>query len=324
MELHVWEGDAKWGLPSMDLKSLQMLAYVKFSGAPVTIVKSSNPFRSPTGQLPVFKCSEGAFSEFSQVTTFLRKQNFSCDHELSAKQCSEVVAYEHLLREKLYPALVYLWWVEPKSYYDVIHKWYFSSMPFPHKFWYPGKFHKGHTDLINSIFDDSCDTHTIETELHKQAQECLTMLSNRLGDREYFFGRSPSTIDALIFSYLALLLKVDLKVQVLQNHIKACPNLSRYVTKAIQRYFPSDFRAEEHHKRKGHKRSDIRDSPAKDDIPNKGRNLLLSGLIAFTAMFGYAIAAGLVQVDMGEPPVEDEDYDYEYEEYGGESGGSGE
>lgn len=35
------------------------------------------------------------------------------------------------------------------------------------------------------------------------------MLSNRLGDREYFFGRSPSTLDAVIFSYLALLLKVS-------------------------------------------------------------------------------------------------------------------
>lgn len=34
------------------------------------------------------------------------------------------------------------------------------------------------------------------------------MLSNRLGDREYFFGRTPSTLDAVIFSYLALLLKV--------------------------------------------------------------------------------------------------------------------
>lgn len=312
MELHVWDGDAKWGLPSMDLKSLQMLAYVKFSGAPVTIVKSCNPFRSPTGQLPVFKCSEGSFSDFSQVTTFLRKQNYSCDYELSAKQCSEVVAYENLLMEKLYPALMYLWWVEPKSYYDVIHKWFFSSIPFPYKFWYPGKFHKGHTDLISSIFDDSSDTQTIETELHKQAQECLTMLSNRLGDREYFFGRSPSTIDAVVFSYLALLLKVDLKVQVLQNHIKACPNLSRYVTKAIQRFFPSE----------GHKKSETRDSPAKDEVPNKGRNLLLSGLIAISAMFGYAIAAGLVQVDMGEPPAEDE-YDYEYEEYEDASGSSG-
>lgn len=49
-------------------------AYVKFSGAPVTIVKSTNPFRSPTGRLPVFKCPDGAFSDFSQVATFLRKQ----------------------------------------------------------------------------------------------------------------------------------------------------------------------------------------------------------------------------------------------------------
>ncbi|XP_042217218.1 metaxin-1-like isoform X2 [Homarus americanus] len=311
MELHVWDGEAKYGLPSMDLKSLQMLAYVKFSGAPVTIVKSSNPFKSPTGQLPVFKCIEGAFSDFSQVTTFLRKQNFSCDYELSAKQCSEVVAYEHLLLEKLYPALMYLWWVEPKSYCDVIHKWYFSSIPFPYKLWYPRRYHIGQCDLINSMFDDPDDSQLIETELHKQAQECLTMLSNRLGDREYFFGRSPSTIDALVFSYLAILLKVDLKVPVLQNHIKACPNLSRYVSKAIQRFFPAE----------GHRGTEARDSPAKDDVPNKGRNLLLSGLVAFSAMFGYAIAAGLVQVDMGEPPVEEE-YDYEYEDYN-DAGSSG-
>lgn len=46
----------------------------------------------------------------------------------------------------------------------------------------------------------------------------------------------------------------------------------------------------------GLKQSDVRDSPAKDDVPNKGRNLFLSGLLAFSAMFGYAIAAGLVQV----------------------------
>ncbi|KAK7054601.1 hypothetical protein SK128_000409 [Halocaridina rubra] len=84
-------------------------------------------------------------------------------------------------------------------------------------------------------------------------------------------------------------------------------------------YF-KDFRAEEHYKRKGHKRTDNKDSPPKDDIPNKGRNLLLSGLIAFSAMFGYAIAAGLVQVDMGEAPAEEDDYEYEeYEE--GSSGG---
>ena len=46
-------------------------------------------------------------------------------------------------------------------------------------------------------------------QLHKQAQECLTMLSNRLGDQDYFFGTNPSAIDALVFSYLVLFLKVS-------------------------------------------------------------------------------------------------------------------
>ncbi|KAG7171580.1 Metaxin-1-like [Homarus americanus] len=205
---------------------------------------------------------------FTPRPTPSETENFSCDYELSAKQCSEVVAYEHLLLEKLYPALMYLWWVEPKSYCDVIHKWYFSSIPFPYKLWYPRRYHIGQCDLINSMFDDPDDSQLIETE-------------------------------------------VDLKVPVLQNHIKACPNLSRYVSKAIQRFFPAE----------GHRGTEARDSPAKDDVPNKGRNLLLSGLVAFSAMFGYAIAAGLVQVDMGEPPVEEE-YDYEYEDYN-DAGSSG-
>lgn len=312
MELYVWEGDAKWGMPSMDLQSLQLLTYVKFSGAPVTIVKTNNPFRSPLGQLPCFKCTEGSFSDFTKITTFLRKQNYSCDYELTSKQCSEVIAYEQLLKEKLYPALMYLWWVEPKSYYDVIHKWFFSNIPFPYKFFYPGQFHKKHKDLIESMFDDE-DTQTIETELHRQAQECLTMLSNRLGEKDYFFGKTPSTVDALIFSYLVLLLKVDIKVQVLQNHIKACPNLSRYVSKILQRYYPTETPS-----------SSRAGSEPSDDVPNKGRNLLLSSMVAFSAMFGYAIAAGLVQVDMGDGgSYDDEEYEYEYEDYeeGGDGGG---
>lgn len=45
-----------------------------------------------------------------------------------------------------------------------------------------------------------------------------------------------------------------------------------------------------------HRSTERRESPPKDDVPHKGRNMLLSALVAFSAMFGYAIAAGLVQV----------------------------
>ncbi|XP_076068140.1 metaxin-1 isoform X2 [Oratosquilla oratoria] len=301
-------------------------AYVKFAGAPVSVVKKTNPFRTPKGQLPVFCCTDGPLTNFSEVTSFLRKQNYSCDYELSPKQCSEVVAYEHLLKEKLYPAIMYLWWVEPKSYYDVIHGWFFQNIPFPFKLWYPGSFHKKNVDLINSLFDESDNMELVETELHKQAQECLTALSNRLGDKEYFFGKTPSTLDALVFSYLILLLKVDVKVPVLQNHIKACPNLSRYVSKILQRYFPGDLHAAQKRKLKsnlGASKEGVVAQTKDGEFANKGRNFLLSGLVAMTAMFGYALAAGLVQVDLGENQPLEEDYDYDYDDYG-DAGPSGE
>ena len=51
-----------------------------------------------------------------------------------------------------------------------------------------------------------------------------------------------------------------------------------------------------YHISESNSKKEERVSPSHDDVPNKGRNLILSGLVAFSAMFGYAIAAGLVQV----------------------------
>ena len=53
MEICIWSAD--WGLPSVDFGCLSMIAYAKFSGAPVNIKETNSPFWSPTGRLPVFR-----------------------------------------------------------------------------------------------------------------------------------------------------------------------------------------------------------------------------------------------------------------------------
>lgn len=325
MELHVWEGEPAWGLPSMDLESLQMMLYIKFCGAPVDIIKSVSPSRAPSGCLPAFTCSEGTFTNFSSMTAFLRKQNYSSDHDLSARQCSDVMAYEHLLQEKLLPALIYFWWVEPKSYHAVIHSWFYSHMQYPFKIWVPSNKHKAATELIEVLVDEPDDPIAVETQLLRQAQECLTMISNRLGEREYFFGRSPSAIDALLVAYLAMLLKVDLKMPALQNHVKACPNLSRYVFKCLQRFFPNESGGGSSKSTSGGgagssssrtRGGDDSGAPASgqaeedDEFPNKKRNIVLCALVALAANLTYAIATGIVQVDMGDKSMIDDDEDY--------------
>jgi len=50
----------------------------------------------------------------------------------------------------------------------------------------------------------------IEKIVYKEAQECMNALDKKLGNRPYFFGNSPSTLDAVVYGHLGLLFKAPL------------------------------------------------------------------------------------------------------------------
>ena len=105
MEISIWSAD--WGLPSVDFGCLSMIAYAKFSGAPVNIKESNSPFWSPTGRLPMFRHNpvEGheiigcdhSITSFHEFVAHLRKNKFSADYNLTPKQCSEVISFKFLV-----------------------------------------------------------------------------------------------------------------------------------------------------------------------------------------------------------------------------------
>ena len=78
-------------------------------------------------------------------------------------------------------------------------------------------------------------------QVYRQAEECLSLLATKLGDKDFFFGQFPSSLDAVVFAHLAPLLKAPLPSAALQNHLKACTNLSRFVGRILQRYFPKEI-----------------------------------------------------------------------------------
>lgn len=44
-----------------------------------------------------------------KIITFFRKLNYTCDSSLSPKECADIVSYDHMLKESLYPAMQYIW-----------------------------------------------------------------------------------------------------------------------------------------------------------------------------------------------------------------------
>ncbi|KAG8235511.1 hypothetical protein J437_LFUL015745 [Ladona fulva] len=289
MELDVWEGE--WGLPSVDLKCLQAMTLAKISHAELKINPTNNPFKTPRGMLPVFKCGKTVLDDFQDIASYLRRNNYNSDYGLSTTECADIIAYTHMLQEKLLPVIQYTWWIDAKNYTEFTRPWYAKALPFPLNFYYPGRYEKDAKSMIEAMFDID-DLAVIEAALFSKAEICLNALSIRLGDNDYFFAQ-PSSLDATVYAYLAPILKCPFPSTVLQQHLKNCNNLVAYVSRMSRRYF-SEYIVPPKEKPKL-----IGDPSAKDedtDFPYKRRNQLLAGIFATAAMVAYAFLTGLVSV----------------------------
>lgn len=77
----------------------------------------------------------------------------------------------------------------------------------------------------------------VEAQIYRDAKECLNLLSNRLGTSQFFFGDTPSTLDAYVFGFLAPLYKVRFPKVHLQEHLKQLPNLCSLCDDILDSYF---------------------------------------------------------------------------------------
>nr|XP_020450244.1 metaxin-3 isoform X2 [Monopterus albus] len=240
MELRCWGGD--WGLPSVHTESLIVLAYAKFSGAKVTVSPIDWTWKTLTAAVPELLCGETAVQEPTHILNFLRKQRFNADYELTARQGADTMAYIALLEEKLRPALLHTFWVDAENYTNLTRPWFASRSPFPLNFLVPS--HHANTALSRILLTKGeAPLHRIsevEGKIYSDAKECLNLLSYRLGTADYFFGNSPTSLDAFVFGFVAPLHKARLPSGPLQSHLRLLDNLTRFCDTVLSVYFSSD------------------------------------------------------------------------------------
>ncbi|KAG8012078.1 Metaxin-3 [Nibea albiflora] len=203
MELRCWGGD--WGLPSVHAESLIVLAYTKFAGAKVTVSPIDWTWKTLTATVPELLYGDSVVQEPTPIVNFLRKQRFNADFELSARQGADTMAYIALLEEKLRPALLHTFWVDAENYSNLTRPWFASRSPFPLNFLVPPR----HANIALSrilLTKGEAPLHRItevEGRIYSDAKECLNLLSYRLGTENYFFGNSPTSLDAFVFGFVA-------------------------------------------------------------------------------------------------------------------------
>ncbi|XP_060274511.1 metaxin-3 isoform X4 [Ovis aries] len=206
LELSCWGGG--WGLPSVHSDSLVVMAYAKFSGAPLKVNVIDNTWRGSRGDVPVLTTEDNTISQPAKILNFLRKQ-------------------------------LHTFWVESDNYFTVTKPWFASRMPFPLSLILPGRMSKGALTRILLTRGEPPLYHLreVEAQIYRDAKECLNLLSNRLGTSQFFFGDMPSTLDAYVFGFLAPLYKVRFPKVQLQEHLKQLSNLCRFCDDILNSYF---------------------------------------------------------------------------------------
>ncbi|XP_077431220.1 metaxin-1a [Vanacampus margaritifer] len=290
-ELFVWEGD--WGLPSVNSDCLVVLAYAQFSGAPLKVHKVCNPWRCPGGAVPALRTAhKEALWRPSDIIIHLRKQKYNADFDLSAKEAADGLAFVALVQQKLLPAVLYALWVEPKNFAEVTRRWYAEHMSFPLGLFLPGRMQRHQLDKLRLLRGDASleAGDELEKELYRDATDCMDLLAQRLGTQKFFFGDSPSSLDAFVFGWLAPILKCELPSGKLQQHLKTLDNLHAFCANILLIYFPHN----------GAPRS-ARPAESRDaeHVPNRRAKQFLSALAALGAMLSYAVLTGMVSVQHG-------------------------
>ncbi|XP_064393246.1 metaxin-3-like [Halichondria panicea] len=205
MELLLHPGDEYLG--SLEPDSLQVLAYVKLympDTKMVTMTASCIPMQFPKERPPFLRVRGSIVaSGAEQVITYLQEQ-FAVE-DTSGQD--EVAAYSALLTDRFLPAMLYSKWLNSQNYIDFTRSSYAKILYFPVTLFYLSWQHRAVGHLIMRGAPPDLTLEQRGLELMSKAEECVGLLSARLGEHDYFCGDHSSSLDIRLFGYLEQLLQ---------------------------------------------------------------------------------------------------------------------
>ena len=190
---------------TLKLETWLRLSQLDYQAVPIRV-----PTRSPKGKLPFIEDDDGtAIADSTLIIDHLkRSRQIDPDHVLSERQRAEAVSLQRLFEDHFYFILVYSRWIDADGW-AAVQPEFFNFIP-------PGL--RGPASAFfryrvkKMLHEQGLGRHT-RRELYAMGQTDLRAIAVQLGSRPYFFGDSPTTIDAIAYGFLANLLFVPIETE---------------------------------------------------------------------------------------------------------------
>lgn len=236
MELTIWEGD--YGLPAMCPDCIYMMFYTKIAKVPIVYKYHNNPYWNIGETFPIFKHGRIYTSSIQLMIGYFRIKRYGTEFGLSSKQCSQSYAFSNMLENSLRPIVEYIWWIDSKNYNKFTKPWFVKAMPVPLNLVYPIYRRQRARALIESLFEECENQDLLHSYMFNSAEKCFTTLKVRLGNGKYFYGNTPTSLDAMVYAYLSPLVKIPFPSCDIPRLLQTYNELKEFINRIDAEYYP--------------------------------------------------------------------------------------
>lgn len=220
------------GFPNLSPFCMKVETWLRMAGLDYRVVVELGPHKGPLGKLPFVRDrGETIADSHSIIERLARTYGKDLDAGLDARQRATARAFDRLLSEHLYWAMVYGRWVDEAAWQGT-RAVFFGSLPWPLRSLLPGFARRGMTAQLKG---HGLGRHSRDEVLRRAAQD-LQALADLLGDQPYFFGDQPTTLDAGAYAFLANAYAAPIETAV-KPLVATHPNLVAYCERVRLRYF---------------------------------------------------------------------------------------
>ena len=221
-----------WGLPNASPFCMKVETYLRFREIPYRTVPSG-PRRSPTGQIP-FIVEEGRVITDSEaiIQHFEARQPEHLNAGLEARERAAAFFVRELVEDRLYWQITYMRWGDPAGW-AVFRPDLVAKLP---------TFMRGpllfaiRRTLLRRMRRRGLSPADPEGA-YGRGKPVLDALAGFLGDRSYFLGETPRTLDMSLYAFLANIIDQPYGSP-LQAHARGHDNLVAYCRRMQERCFP--------------------------------------------------------------------------------------
>ena len=221
-----------FGLPNASPFCMKLETYLRMAGLPYDAPTNANMMKSPKGKMPYIEDGAKVLGDSGLIIAYLKATyGDPLDAALSSAERAVSLAFQRLLEENLYWAVVYSRWVDENGW-QLTKAAFFGSLPAPLKWIVPSVARRG---IKKELWGHGMGRHSRE-EIYAIGCNDLTALADFLGDKAFFMGAQPTSLDATAYSFLVNILWTP-NDSPIKTHALKYPAFEAYCQRMKAKYY---------------------------------------------------------------------------------------